>query len=37
MPALPLMPELAALVIAGDPTEAQLAEVSRLVPNVDRL
>ncbi|MDT0440733.1 AMP-binding protein, partial [Streptomyces doudnae] len=34
LPALPLMPELAALVIAGDPTDAQLAEVSRLVPNV---
>ncbi|MFV8171667.1 AMP-binding protein [Mycolicibacterium peregrinum] len=34
LPALPLMPELAALVIAGDPTDTQLAEVSRLVPNV---
>lgn len=34
LPALPLMPELAALVIAGDPTDAQLAEVSPLVPNV---
>ena len=33
-PALPLMPELVALVVAGDPTDAQLAEVSGLVPNV---
>lgn len=33
-PALPFMPQLAALVVAGHPTETQLAELSGLVASV---